>query len=795
MRRRTNLRGALALSLFAIVLASGCRPAASTVLVVTVTVSGSLPSVTTLSVMLVGSAGSSTKVYRQAGAPITFPTTFTAELPTRITGELAIDVSAEDASMAIVAHGRIDQLPIQPGSKQIVVVPLSCGGQTCAVDGGQADAPLATDGGLDGVDPSCGNGRIDVGETCDTAIAAGAPGACPPADCDDGIACTTDTVVGQGCQVRCVYREITARIAGDRCCPTGATSADDSDCSTTCGNGVVDVGETCDTGLAAGAPGACPTAATCMNDPDPCTSDALISGGTCAAICSHVPITEQSGTTTDGCCPVGAWNAVDSDCPALCGDGQLASDELCDPGLIPTAIDACPTSCDDGDPCTLDVLVGAGCQAHCVHAPITVMVAGDGCCPTGANHRTDPDCQPSCGNDVVEPGESCDGEPGTASACPSACGPSPSACLVNALVGDAASCTARCALTPVTACGASDGCCAAGCTAATDPDCSPTCGDGVVQTANGETCDTAIAAGQPGACPTACSDGLACTEDVLVSARTCAAACLLLPITEARAGDGCCPAGADETLDPDCAAVCGNGVVEAPTETCDYAAATGACPSTCPVPASDTCSNVRVEGTPGACSAACVAHPISTCVSGDGCCASGCTITNDADCPAVCGDGVLSPGETCDRAITAGMPGNCARTCDDGDACTTDWASGSIDGCTRACSHTTITACRTGDGCCPPGCSAAADHDCAPICGDGVLGAGETCDPPSTCPATCPDDGDPCTREVLVGDGARCTAVCQHVPVTTCSAETADFCCPTTCTSANDVDCPGTGSI
>ena len=53
------------------------------------------------------------------------------------------------------------------------------------------------------------------------------------------------------------------------------------------------------------------------------------------------------------------------------------------------------------------------------------------------------------------------------------------------------------------------GTCPAGATSETDPDCSPTCGDGVVQGANGETCDVAIATGKPGACPASCSDGLA----------------------------------------------------------------------------------------------------------------------------------------------------------------------------------------------------------------------------------------------------------------------------------------------
>lgn len=405
----------------------------------------------------------------------------------------------------------------------------------------------------------------------------------------------------------------------------------------------------------------------------------------------------------------------------------------------------------------------------------------------GANHATDSDCQPSCGNGIVEPGESCDGNPGTAHACPTACDPSPSACLVSELVGSASACTARCEPRKITVCGVRDGCCADGCTSATDPDCSPTCGDGVVQGFNGETCDTAIRPGTLGACPSSCVNGRSCTQAFLVAAGTCQAACVLMPITAARAGDGCCPNGADAMLDPDCTPVCGNGVVEPPTETCDYAAGAGACPATCP--AGGSCAPIRLSGTLGACSAACIAHPVGACIPGDGCCPMSCTIANDSDCLAICGDGVRSNDEACDRAITAGLPGSCQATCDDGDACTTDFASGSVAGCSRVCSHARITACRTGDGCCPAGCTVAADHDCAPTCGDGILGAGETCDPPSTCPVRCKDDGDSCTRDVLVGDAAHCNVACQHIPVTSCSGQTADFCCPTTCTAMSDVDC------
>jgi hypothetical protein len=783
----TRLRGRAALAAALALAAASCHGAGTTVLVVTVGLSGSLPPVTGLGVRVIAPAGSADQTYGGA-APIVFPTTFTAELPSRITGDLTLEVKATGADGKVVATGRSAAFTVRVGARQNVLVKLDCGNLPCSISG--ADGGATLDAASDGsTDSNCGNGRIDVGETCDTAIAPGAPGACPPASCDDGIACTTDTRVGQGCQARCVYQEITARAAGDKCCPKGATNADDADCSATCGNGAVEAGELCDTAIADGAPGACPGLTSC-DDGDPCTSDELVAAGTCAAVCAHIPVTETSTTETDGCCRAGASHAADPDCPASCGDGEIDPPELCDPGFQAPDPRACKVSCDDGDPCTRDVRQGFACQVSCTNTPITELVSGDGCCPPGANGRTDRDCPATCGNGAVEPGESCDNGPGSPKPCPRSCDPVPSACLRNLLVGDATKCTARCELSEVPTCGgARDGCCPTGCTSTTDPDCSASCGDGMLQP--GEVCDTAIPAGHPGACPTACSDGAACTRDVLVSAGTCQATCLSFLITEPRAGDGCCPADSDALLDPDCPAKCGNHVVEPPSETCEIVLGIAACPNGCS--GGSVCTSVKLEGNVAGCTAHCVAHPITACVSKDQCCPAWCTIANDSDCPVICGDGIVSTGESCDRAITTGLPGACPASCDDSDACTIDRARGTVEGCTRACSHAKVTACRAGDGCCPPGCTAASDADCAPKCGDGQLGAGETCDPPSSCPAVCPDDHDPCTREVLVGDPKLCTAACRHEPITTCSGATADFCCPSPCTASSDVDCPVVG--
>jgi alpha-N-arabinofuranosidase len=156
------------------------------------------------------------------------------------------------------------------------------------------------------------------------------------------------------------------------------------------------------------------------------------------------------------------------------------------------------------------------------------------------------------------------------------------------------------------------------------------------------------------------------------------------------------------------AATCGNGVLD-PGETCDP-------PSSCNTNCSDDngCTTDRVTGTPNTCDVACVNTPKTNCVPNDDCCPSGCDSSTDSDCSTTCGNGVLDDRETCDP------PGSCPATCDDNDACTADQTTGSADNCNVACSHTPVTACTTGDGCCPSGCNATADADCT----DGVGGAG-----------------------------------------------------------------------
>jgi cysteine-rich repeat protein len=241
--------------------------------------------------------------------------------------------------------------------------------------------------------------------------------------------------------------------------------------------------------------------------------------------------------------------------------------EACDTAIAAGETGACPTeeTCSDADPCTTHVISGGDCDVVCDFATTTTPIDDDECCPTGQDATTDNDCDAVCGNGVVEDPEVCDTAitGGAFGECPTACDDG-DFCTLDTL-DNGGTCAAACSTTDITAIGPVDGCCPPGATPISDMDCPVSCGDGFVTA--GETCDTAIAAGNPGACPTACNDGNVCTADSLVNGGTCLAACTTTPIGPGPA-DGCCPAGADLGDDVDCPPACGDGVLTAP-ELCD----------------------------------------------------------------------------------------------------------------------------------------------------------------------------------------------------------------------------------
>ncbi|MEZ4462519.1 MAG: hypothetical protein R3E66_22895 [bacterium] len=313
-----------------------------------------------------------------------------------------------------------------------------------------------------------------------------------------------------------------------------------------------------------------------------------------------------------------------------------------------------------------------------------------------------------------------------------------------------------------------------------------TCGDGVL--GDDETCDSS--ANVPCDPESYCEAPSACVLATYTgSVETCTANCTTQLITECINDDGCCASGCNPVEDNDCRPeLCGNGVLD-DGETCDDPQFP--CPTSCPA---DACATVSITGLAQACNAACTSIPITECYPmPDGCCPTGCGVSEDADCQiAACGNGVLDAGEMCDTAIGAGLAGSCPTVCEDNRACTTQTLMG--DGCGVMCATTAIGVCVTGDGCCPAGCDVAADGDCAAVvCGDGIVDGDETCDNALTAgePGACEtaadcDDQNPCTTDTFVGMAADCSAQCVHQEF---ACMDNDQCCPTACTSQNDTEC------
>ncbi|MCB9728277.1 MAG: hypothetical protein H6746_07340 [Deltaproteobacteria bacterium] len=459
---------------------------------------------------------------------------------------------------------------------------------------------------------ACGDGVLQTFEVCDTAIAPDAEGGCP-LDCATDLSCSVAVLTGTACEATCVTEPLSDCVSGDGCCGDGCDAISDEDCAPVCGNEVIEEGETCDP------PSSCPTS---CDDGDPCTTEAL-SGNVddCDVACVPTPVTAcESG---DSCCPEGCVFATDGDCEDTCGDGFLDEGELCDP---------CPASCDDEDPCTTDVPSGSAstCDLACAHLPVTTATSGDGCCPEGANANSDTDCPSKCDNGEVEPGETCD---------PCAPCPTDDACTTWSMTGSASGCDLVCTAITISVCGGDpDGCCPAGCDSTSDSDCTSVCGNEILE--QGETCDP------PNSCPTNCNDDDVCTADLLTGqASKCTGKCLNTPIVTAADGDGCCPPGANANTDTDCASDCGNEILE-PGELCD--------PCTEGCDDQDACTTDTVSGSADNCDLACTHTAVSACsATSDGCCPSGCSAGDDADCaPATISP--LSAVDTSGQCLTAG---------------------------------------------------------------------------------------------------------------------------------------------
>lgn len=287
-----------------------------------------------------------------------------------------------------------------------------------------------------------------------------------------------------------------------------------------CGNGQLDPGELCDD-TAPGNECACEGV---RSSEDACVMGKIVAGSpkACNVVCDFVDARDQYGVghcdDGDPCtqdilagdpdsCDIECTH-LPQDCPAVCGDGIVDEDEeTCDDG--PDSPTTCPQSvddCDDGDPCTDDLLLGSAsqCNAVCVnserkegygydtcddgdpctedivlaHSPETCSIqcdhktisgyeithcddgnpctidtirSGDPstCTSIQCEHENVENCGAACHDGEVQPeyGEYCDDGPGSPTPCPKSVDDcvADNACIRFNLIGSHEVCTARCA--------------------------------------------------------------------------------------------------------------------------------------------------------------------------------------------------------------------------------------------------------------------------------------------------------------------------------------------------------------
>ena len=485
----------------------------------------------------------------------------------------------------------------------------------------------------------------------------------------------------------CPHEEIPTWCPATAAAPR-ARSDTDPDCSPTCRNGVVDPGETCDTRDHARRrrrlPDRIRVRAGCG-----LRHRMLVSAGTCSAVCVRYPDRRQSGKCSDGCCPPGATNAVDDDCPTACGNGRDAM-------RARTATSASrrsrpaparpPATTASRAPSTSSRRSAARPPASTSRSPRPSPATAAAPWTTTESRpptaRPDTDCPPSCGNGIVEPGETCDGD------CPTSCPPPPVGydwllgCLRAELVGrrgrllgplrdhggDRLRARSRTAAVPPAA--PSDD----------RPGLLP-CGAATarIDFTSGEECDTGAPPGDPSSCPTSCADSQRAAPTIAWSARGPAAALCVSPadhrasVPATAAVPQTAPTSSSIPTAPPCAATASSRArpSAATSPSLGRARSQRTCPQQMRAAPATPC-RARV-----ACSATCVAMPITAAADGDGCCPPGSHRRRRFGLPASSAATAWSSNrESCDRAITAGTPGACPRSCDDGIACTVDFASG-----------------------------------------------------------------------------------------------------------------------
>lgn len=256
---------------------------------------------------------------------------------------------------------------------------LRCDPNTCQLDTSQCTEA-----------PTCGNGRIDPGETCDGDNFGNLTGACTDYDnsftggdlsCTDSCQISTDTCqgvpggtcgdgvlnVGEECESGnfgniAACSDIPEFTGGELSCTN--CELDTSQCTVgpECGNGYIDQGETCDGDNFDG-----------------------IDSGLCSDYSSDFETGQLSCTSS---CQIDTSSCQEA---PTCGNGRIDSGEACDGTNLNGVSDSCSAYSDDFTSGTLS------CNDQCQF-------------DTSACEMPDETTEPTCGNGVIENGETCDGD-------------------------------------------------------------------------------------------------------------------------------------------------------------------------------------------------------------------------------------------------------------------------------------------------------------------------------------------------------------------------------------------------
>jgi fibro-slime domain-containing protein len=530
----------------------------------------------------------------------------------------------------------------------------------------------------------CGDGIVGKTEECDDGNAMagdGCSGVCqvePGYVCSTaGKACTlTDTEVcgdgklgmheacddgnnqnGDGCSSACTIE------SGYTCDPsTGVCTA--TQAPAVCGNGLVEFGEDCDDGNAVAKDG-CTACKTDQGYVCPNAGQACVPAEYCGDGILQITLGED--------CDDGN-NKPGDGCDALChtqagylcsanasGDGGTATGETCKKVWVCGNGKVDPhEACDDGG-------VSGGCSADCKQVTAGYTCSKD---PTTSVGKCVVAPKPVCGNATLETGEACDdGNKVSLDGCSSTCKIEPGFSCTT--VGMLCTQNERCG----------DG--------VVDGDRSEECDDGNTVSGDGCTADCHLELNYT--CPVAgvpCKSTIVCGNGTISGTEQCDDGNKV--DTDGCSYPGCqvkpgwlCPAAAAR-----CVPICGDGI-KVGSETCDDGNTTSGdgCSATCKVEPAYACPDTGAAA-PSTTTPASACHltkcgdgkvdPLhpgigtpegsEQCDLGDLIPFDGCspTCTLETKCPggactAVCGDGLLFPGEVCDDGNTI-----------DGDGCSSD---------------------------------------------------------------------------------------------------------------------------